>query len=321
MPSNHDVDHERLAEVIADIMSETRGIRERGEAKSPDADLDAFGIAVLTQDGELHADGDADELFPIQSISKVFSLTLALELHSNAVWKRVGREPSGDPYNSIVDLERHEGIPRNPLINAGALVVVDMLLEGVSGEDSSDFSPPEFVRRRLEDVLGAKLSLDDEIVRSEEKGYINRALANLAKSFGNLEHEVDAVMSEYVRQCAIRLSCRQLAQAGRYLMLEQMGDDLTAREVRRARRLNAVMLTCGHYDGSGDFAFRVGLPSKSGVAGAILAVAPNTASIAVWSPGLDENGNSLVGTHALEMLSEKMGWSIFGASGVSLEDE
>jgi glutaminase len=316
MPSNHDVDHDRLAEAIEDIISETRDMTERGEAKLEGADLDAFGIAVLTKDGEMHTDGDADALFPIQSISKVFSLTLALERHSNDVWKRVGREPSGDPYNSITDLERHEGIPRNPLINAGALVVVDMLLNGVSGE-----KPPEFVRRRLEDVLGTKLSLDDEIVRSEEKGYINRSLANLAKSFDNLEHEVDAVMSEYVRQCAIRLSCRQLAQAGRYLMLEQLGDDLTAREVRRARRLNAVMLTCGHYDGSGDFAFRVGLPSKSGVAGAILAVAPNTASIAVWSPGLDENGNSLVGTHALEMLSEKMGWSIFGASGVSLEDE
>jgi len=316
MPSNHDVDHDRLAEAIEDIISETRDMTERGEAKLEGADLDAFGIAVLTKDGEMHTDGDADALFPIQSISKVFSLTLALERHSNDVWKRVGREPSGDPYNSITDLERHEGIPRNPLINAGALVVVDMLLNGVSGK-----KPPEFVRRRLEDVLGTKLSLDDEIVRSEEKGYINRALANLAKSFDNLEHEVDAVMSEYVRQCAIRLSCRQLAQAGRYLMLEQLGDDLTAREVRRARRLNAVMLTCGHYDGSGDFAFRVGLPSKSGVAGAILAVAPNTASIAVWSPGLDENGNSLVGTHALEMLSEKMGWSIFGASGVSLEDE
>jgi glutaminase len=316
MPSDHDVDHERLAEAIADITSETRGMTERGEAKLEGADLDAFGIAVLTKDGRMLAEGDADALFPIQSISKVFSLTLALEKHSNAVWKRVGREPSGDPYNSIMDLEHHEGIPRNPFINAGALVVVDMLIEGVSGDE-----PPEFVRRRLEETLGETLSLDDGIVRSEEKGYVNRALANLAKSFDNLQHEVDAVMAEYVRQCAIRLSCRQLAKAGRYLMLEQMGDDLTAREVRRARRLNALMLTCGHYDGSGNFAFRVGLPSKSGVAGAILAVAPNIASIAVWSPGLDENGNSLVGTHALEMLSEKMGWSIFGASGVSLDEE
>lgn len=316
MPSNHDVDHDRLAEAINDIMSETSRMTERGEAKLADADLAAFGIAVLTEDGKMHADGDADALFPIQSISKVFSLTLALERHSNDVWKRVGREPSGDPYNSITDLERHAGIPRNPLINAGALVVVDMLLTGVSGDEA-----PEFVRRRLEETLGEKLSLNEEIVRSEEQGYINRALANLAKSFDNLEHEVDAVMAEYVRQCALELSCRQLAKAGRYLMLEQLGGDLTPREVRRARRLNALMLTCGHYDGSGNFAFRVGLPSKSGVAGAILAVAPNIASIAVWSPGLDANGNSLVGTHALEMLSEKMGWSIFGASGVSLAEE
>ncbi|HSP23863.1 MAG TPA: glutaminase A [Saliniramus sp.] len=316
MPSNHDIDHERLAEAIQDITTKTRGMTVRGEAKLPDADLGAFGIAVLTRDGRMLAEGDADALFPIQSISKVFSLTLALEKHSNDVWKRVGREPSGDPYNSITDLERHEGIPRNPLINAGALVVVDMLLEGVPGDE-----PPEFVRRRLEEMLETELSVSDEVVRSEEKGYVNRALANLAKSFGNLAHEVDPVMAEYVRQCAIELSCRQLARAGRYLMLEQTRDDLTAREVRRARRLNALMLTCGHYDGSGDFAFRVGLPSKSGVAGAILAIAPNIASIAVWSPGLDENGNSLIGTQALEMLSEKMGWSIFGASGVSLADE
>jgi glutaminase len=312
------VDHARLEEAIEKIVAEAAGASERGEAKLPDLDLDDFGIAVLTHDGKMTSAGKCETQFPIQSISKVFSLTLALEDRGDEVWERVGREPSGDPYNSIVDLERHQGIPRNPFINPGALVVVDMLLAGHAGD-----KPPERVRRRIEESIGAQVSLHEYVVASEEKGYVNRALANLAKHYGNLEHEVDAVMAEYVRQCAIRLSCTQLAQAGRYLMLDRLDDEpeLTAREVRRARRLNALMLTCGQYDGSGNFAFRVGLPAKSGVAGAIFAIKPNVASIAVWAPGLDSDGNSLLGTHALETLSERMGWSVFGGSGIHLDDE
>src|SRR5690606_14457976 len=144
-------------------------------------------------------------------------------------------------------------------------------------------------------------------------GFANRAMANLAKSFGNLNHDVEDVMRAYVRQCATMLSCRQLARAGDYLMLDRADEAVDVEQARRARRVSALMLTCGQYDGSGDFAFRVGLPAKSGVGGGILAVVPNLATIAVWSPGLDENGNSLLGTQALETLAERMDWSVFGS--------
>ncbi len=312
----NEVDIERLSNVVAEIMRETAAMTDRGEPneRSGSLDPDAFGMAVLTRQGHCQVAGACDEAFPIQSISKVFSLTLALEALGNDVWKRVGREPSGDPYNSIIDLERHKGIPRNPFINSGALVVVDMLLDGAEGD-----GVPEPVRERLVQLTGEpSLPLDEVVLASEARGYANRALANLAKNFGNLRHSVDRVMAVYTRQCAVRLSCRQLARAGSYLTLDRIDarDDLGAREVRRVRRISSLMLTCGQYDGSGDFAFRVGMPAKSGVSGAILAIVPNTASVAIWSPGLDENGNSLVGTRALEILSERMGWSVFGASRI-----
>lgn len=314
----HEPDPEQLARVVDDIVEEMFAIPEWGEASDflPElakVDVHQFGLAVLTCDGEMVAGGDADRPFTLQSISKVFSLTLALERFGDDVWQRVGREPSGDPYNSIVDLERHQGCPRNPFINPGALVIIDMLLEHRRGDGL-----PDFVRDRIVELLGGEeVSLDDEVLRSEESAsFTNRALANLAKSFGNLHHAVDDVMEVYVRQCAIALSCRQLARAGRHLLVDRADADSQAdsEAVRRARRVASLMMTCGQYDGSGDFAFRVGLPAKSGVSGGILAIVPNIASIAVWSPGLDENGNSLLGTLALERLSEEMDWSVFGAT-------
>jgi glutaminase len=301
-------------DIVADIgSSETRGKAADYIPELAGINVKQFGLAVLTIGGDMAVGGDADTAFSIQSISKVFSLTLALEYHAGDIWKRVGREPSGDPYNSITDLERHQGYPRNPFINSGALVVVDMLLDRWSGDEAPDFVRDFLVAEIGDDDFG----VDEQVWNSEtsSSSFTNRALANLAKSFGNLNHDVDDVISAYVRQCAIALSCRQLAKAGRYLMLEQVrdGDETALEAARRARRIAALMLTCGQYDGSGDFAFRVGLPAKSGVGGGILAIVPNTASIAVWSPGLDDNGNSLLGTRALERLSNAMDWSVFGA--------
>ena len=273
-----------------------------------------FGLAVVTADGYEAAAGDIDEAFTIQSISKVFALSLALETFGDEVWTRVDREPSGDPFNSITDLERHGGYPRNPFINPGALVIVDMLLDKADGP-----GPTKFVESFLAEQIGADDFAVDEAIFESEIGlsHTNRALAHLAKSFGNLNHPVDDVIAAYVRQCAIALSCRQLARAGRYLMLERAGagaaTDPSRRRARQARRVASLMLTCGQYDGSGDFAFRVGLPAKSGIAGGLLAIVPNTATIAVWAPGLDANGNSLLGTLALERLAEAMDWSVFGA--------
>ncbi|MCO6390567.1 glutaminase [Aliihoeflea aestuarii] len=312
-----DIDHERLKKVVEGIAVEIRKATEWGKAADyiPELakiDTKQFGIAVLTRDGQTIAGGDADTQFSIQSISKVFALAIALKAKGEKVWKRVGKEPSGDPYNSIIDLERHKGFPRNPFINPGALVVVDMLLEDRERDDL-----PDTVRDFIGDMIGDHaIGIDEDVVKSEHiSGFTNKALANLAKSFGNLNHEVDDVMHVYVRQCAVALSCRQLAAAGRFLMLdrEDIDDKVSKADAERARRINAVMLTCGQYDGSGDFAYRVGLPAKSGVGGGILAVVPNTATVAVWSPGLDDNGNSLLGTLALERLSQRMDWSIFGA--------
>jgi glutaminase len=307
----------RLQSMLDDIAGRMLSSKEWGEPsklvpKLADIDTHQFGIAVHTAEGDTVTAGAADMPFTIQSISKVFSLTIALEEFGEDVWKRVGREPSGDPYNSLVDLELHKGFPRNPFINAGALVINDML-HGIERHDGGATNVRELVESLLD---GEKIGVDEEVARSEEgSNFANRAMANLSKHFGNFEHEVDDVLHDYVDQCAITMSCDQLARAGRYLMVESAdADDEEAMErARRVRRINALMLTCGQYDGSGDFAFRVGLPAKSGVGGGILAVVPNTASICVWSPGLDDNGNSLLGTRALEQLSEEMDWSVFGS--------
>ncbi|TVR09070.1 MAG: glutaminase A [Salinarimonadaceae bacterium] len=308
-----ETDHALLERAIAEIVDDAASATERGEpdARSGEIDASRFGIAVATADGHFCAGGDAERSFPIQSISKVFSLTLALEAIDEALWDRVGREPSGDPFNSIIDLERHAGIPRNPFINAGALVVADVLLSAPRPDDGD---PPEPVRRRLAQRVGSMPDLDKAVLASLDEGYANRALANLAKSFGNLEHSVQAVMELYVRQCAVLLDCRRLALAGLPLAQAQAkGAPSDQQARRRAKRINALMLTCGQYDGSGEFAYRVGMPAKSGVSGAILAVSPKRASIAVWSPGLDENGNSVLGVRALERLAETMDWSVFGS--------
>jgi glutaminase len=310
------VDLEHLRTAVDEIVGRMGVIEKFGRAADhieglAEVETDRFGIAVVTCDGDVVTGGDADEGFPIQSISKVFSLTLALRAFGEDVWKRVGREPSGDPFNSIVDLERHKGIPRNPFINPGAIVIADMLLDLTAKHDG-----PRTVRDFLRLQTGDDTIETDRAVFDKEasSGFTNRAMANLCKSFGNLNHDVEAVMKPYVSQCAVAMTCTQLAQAGRYLARD--GSDGGSEDDRKgaalSRRINAMMLTCGQYDGSGDFAYRVGLPAKSGVGGGILAIAPDVASIAVWSPTLDENGNSMLGTMALEQLSERMGWSVFG---------
>ena len=305
-----------LAEILAEIAGDMTQASERGEVAGyiPElakVDPRQFGLAVATADGELLAAGDADVPFSIQSVSKVFTLTLALGTVGDALWRRVGREPSGDPFNSIVQLEYEQGIPRNPFINAGAIVVADTLLgahtpKGALGEILS------FVRHIAEDDT---IAIDPAVARSEQRtGFRNAALANFLRASGNLHHAPELTLGVYFHHCAIAMTCRQLALAGRYLAnagrLSPDGGRIVSPQ--RARRINALMLTCGHYDGSGDFAFRVGLPGKSGVGGAILAIAPMKASIAVWSPGLNKVGNSLLGSRALEKLAKATGWSVFG---------
>ncbi|MEX6508625.1 glutaminase [Jiella sp. M17.18] len=273
-----------------------------------------FGIAVALADGRVVAAGDAEMTFSIQSVSKVFTLTLALGLAGDRLWNRVGREPSGSRFNSIVQLEHERGVPRNPFINAGAIVVTDHILSGHQPKEALGE-----ILRFLRFLAGDETILIDRAVAASEErtGFNNRALANFMKGNGVLDNPVDPVLGVYFHHCAIAMTARQLAKAGSFLAHRgrhpETGFSVVTPE--RARRINAIMLTCGHYDGSGEFAYRVGLPGKSGVGGGILAIVPGKASIAVWSPGLDAAGNSHLGRIALEKLTARMGWSIFGGEG------
>lgn len=303
-----------LRSAVTEVVDAMRRETDRGDVANYIPQLQAvsvqrFGVAVATIDGEVVAAGDCDEPFSIQSISKVFTLTLALGKIGDLIWERVGREPSGNAFNSIVQLEHEGGIPRNPFINAGAIAVTDVVLEGQEPR-STIGAVLRFAREMAEDT---GIYIDRAVAKSEAAtGFRNHALANYMKSFGNLANPVEKVMGVYFHQCAMAMSCRQLAFAGRYLAMSgRQANGLQIVSAEAVRRINALMLTCGHYNGSGDFAFRVGLPGKSGVGGGILAIVPNVASVAVWSPGLNRHGNSLLGTIALERLAVAMGWSVF----------
>jgi glutaminase len=304
-----------IASIIADIANSMAAETDRGPVADYIPSLakvspSHFGLAVVLADGSIHAGGDAEMPFSIQSVSKVFTLTMALQKHGDELWRRVGREPSGSAFNSIIQLENEGGIPRNPFINAGALVVSDIVLDGAEPR-SAIGDVLRFVRMLAGDE---SISIDNEVANSEAAtGFRNVALANYMKSFGNMDPYVEGALKLYFHQCALSLSCRQLAMAGRYLMHDGVHPDSGKAivDVGLARRINALMLMCGHYDGSGEFAYRVGIPGKSGVGGGILAIVPGKASIAVWSPGLNKRGNSLLGTRALERLAEATGWSVF----------
>ena len=306
-----------IARAVSEIAEEMRQRTDRGEVATyipqlARIDPNAFGLAVVDAEGNVAAAGDCDVPFSIQSVSKVFTLALALGKVGDRLWTRVGREPSGSAFNSVVQLEYEHGIPRNPFINAGAIAVTDVILSGHQPREALGE-----ILRFMQFIADDRSVYIDHAVAASEKatGFRNVALANFMKSFDVLENPVDYTLGVYFHHCAIAMSCRQLAMAGRFLAMRGMNPSTGYPVVpeERARRINAIMLTCGHYDGSGEFAYRVGLPGKSGVGGGILAVAPGKASIAVWSPGLDAAGNSHLGRIALERLTKRMGWSIFGA--------
>ncbi len=270
-----------------------------------------FAMSITLHSGKSYSVGCSDKRFSIQSISKVFSFALALNLYSKDMYKRVGVEPSGNPFNSLVQLEYENGIPRNPFINAGALVVTDMLISYYKDEFKTLEVILNFVREISQKI---DISFDAEVAKSEmEHGYRNLALANLMKSFGNFKNSVEDTVLTYFKQCAITMSTNELSRA--MLFLSNGGKDPITKKSfitkAQAKRVNAVMLTCGHYDASGEFAFHVGLPAKSGVGGGIVAVIPNIMSIAVFAPALNKYGNSHAGTLALEKFTTYTGLSIF----------
>ena len=301
-----------LQALLDDLLRETAPLARTGRVADYIPALarvapERMGAALATVEGEVLAVGEAGVPFSIQSISKLFTLALVLARDGEALWARVGREPSGNPFNSLVQLEYEHGIPRNPFINAGALVVTDRL-HGAAGDASVALL--DFLRQ---ESGNPGLAVDEEVARSEwEHSHRNHALAHFMASYGNLEHPVPAVLGDYVRQCAVAASCVDLARAGLVFArhgLRADGSRLLTRS--EAKRINAVMLTCGTYDAAGDFAYRVGLPCKSGVGGGLLAILPGRGALCVWSPPLDDAGNSVAGAELLDRLTTRTGWSIF----------
>lgn len=264
-----------------------------------------FGMAIAEVDGAVHGVGDWRRPFSIQSMSKVFTLALVLA-HDDGVWTRVGREPSGGPFNSLVQLEHEDGIPRNPFINAGALVVTDELAH--HGDAAGT------LLRFLRTESGhPDIDVDSEVAASEaEHADRNRALAYFMASYRNMRNPVPAVLDQYVRQCSIAMSCHDVARSAVFLARHGIRNDGSRLlGLSAAKRVNAVMLTCGTYDAAGEFAYRVGLPGKSGVGGGIVAIVPGRCAVCVWSPGLDARGNSVAGVAALDRFTTLTGWSIF----------
>ena len=271
---------------------------------------DQLGLSVVTLEGHIASAGDAQVPFSIQSISKVFTLAMALEDVGSSLWDSVGREPSGTKFNSIVQLESEGGKPRNPLINAGAIATTARLI--AEGEADKTIERIENFMQTL--AADPSVEIDHAVAASESAtGARNRSLAHFMSAFENLTPPVETVLSVYFHQCALRLSCQQLARAGLFLANNGI-DPLTGAQIvspEHCRQINAAMILCGHYDNSGEFAVRVGLPGKSGVGGGILAIAPGHGTAVAWSPALNDAGTSFAGSAALESFTSGANWSVF----------
>lgn len=299
--------------ILRDISLEIQPYAGKGEPASYIPDLlkvnpDSYGICLHTIEGEDYVLGDCDQRFSIQSISKVFSLAVGFSYLGDALWKRIGVEPSGNAFNSIFQLELEHGIPRNPLINAGALVMTDILLSVLEYPEREYL---DFVRRLCDNTT---IQYNESMAASErDSGYLNAAIVNMLKYYGNIENDVERVLRFYFRQCSLEMSCRELSRAFLPFADHTHSFDfgnihLTTSQVKR---INAIMQTCGFYDEAGEFSYLVGLPGKSGVGGGIAAICPRQYAVAVWSPRLNKKGNSVMGMKTLELLTTKTAVSIF----------
>lgn len=298
--------------VLDTIYTHIKSVDDKGKVASyipelSQVSIDNFGICLLDNSQNTFKVGNALKPFSIQSISKVLALAKAVSLVNDNLWKRVDVEPSGNPFNHLSLLEYENGIPRNPLINSGAIVIADILVSKLENP-KADFL--QFVRSITNDN---SIDYDLKVVDSERKtGFRNYAAANLLKSFGNLENDVETVLDFYFHQCSIAMNCQQLSKA--FFLFSNQGKCILEKQhltKSQAKRINAIMLTCGFYDEAGEFAFEVGLPGKSGVGGGIVALLPNHFVISVWSPGLNAKGNSKLGMQALEQFTTDTKLSIF----------
>lgn len=298
--------------ILNTISKETKSEKDKGMVADyiPELakiDKDKFGISLLDNKGQISVAGDANEQFSIQSISKVLSLSMAHTILGEKLWKRVGVEPSGDPFNHLSLLEMENGIPRNPLINAGAIVIADILVSELN-------NPKQDFLHYVQKIANDKgIKYDEDVAYSEKTtGFRNYAAANLMKSFKNLHNDVEEVLDFYFHACSLSMSCKQLVNV--FYIFSNRGKCLQNNHyltLNQVKRINAIMLTSGFYDEAGEFAFEVGLPGKSGVGGGIVALLPNQFCVATWSPGLNKKGNSKLGMQALEKLTTRTGLSIF----------
>ncbi|WP_024480144.1 glutaminase [Cellulophaga baltica] len=302
----------KYPDILHNIQLEINKVSDRGNVASyipelSNIDPHKFGMHIIDANQNEFSVGDSEEAFSIQSISKVLSLSQAIGLIGEELWTRVDVEPSGDPFNHLSLLEQENGIPRNPLINAGAIVVADILVSKLK-------NPKEDFLTYIQEISGDKsINFDADVATSEkETGFRNYAAANLLKSYGNLHNDVDTVLDFYFHQCSLALNCKQLTKL--FFVFMNRGKCLqnkTYLTTSQVKRINALMLTCGFYDEAGEFAFEVGLPGKSGVGGGIVALLPDNYCVATWSPGLNKKGNSKLGMLALEMLTTATKQSIF----------
>ncbi len=302
-------------QLLNELREEIKQVPSNGEVAGYIPELekvnaDKFGACLTTLEGmKAYGVGDFEERFSLQSISKVFSLTLAFSLEGDKLWKRVGIEPSGSAFNSLVQLEHEMGIPRNPFINAGAIVIADILISNFKEKTKEVFL--SFVRK-----ISSNNTIDynHKMVASEkEVGFRNAALINFMRSFGNIRNSIAEVIDFYYHICSLEMTCKELSST--FLLFANHGKLITTGEeiisMSKSKRIHAIMQTCGFYDEAGEFSFRVGLPGKSGIGGGIVAIHPGKYSIAVWSPRLNPKGNSFYGVEFLERLTTKLGASIF----------
>lgn len=310
MRENNFIDYQKYLSEIAEF---EKKILDTGCVASyipelKNIDPSKFGIHIATVNNENYGLGDSNEKFSIQSIAKILALALAFDLVDEKLWDRVGVEPSGTAFNSLIQLEYEKGIPRNPLINAGALVLCDILVSHLK-------SPKQDFIKYVRDISGNHdIHYCLKVSESEKAtGFKNKALVNLMKAYGNINNDIEIVMDFYFSLCSIEMTCSELANE--FLFLANNGispfNNKQIVSARKAKRINAIMQLCGFYDEAGEFSFKVGLPGKSGVGGGIVAIYPGRYSVAVWSPKLNTKGNSYKGMRILEFLTTRTGLSIF----------
>jgi len=300
-------------QIIKEIYQEIKSQKRTGTQANYIPELakvnpEKFGIHIAGIDGCKYGIGDYQEKFSLQSIAKVFAFTLAYSLIGKKVFEKVGVEPSGDPFNSLVQLEQEEGFPRNPLINAGALAVCDILIDKLPNPEKDLF---DFIRTIAQNQ---NIAFNQEVYLSEKRtGYRNKAMISLMKSFGTIKNDTEKVLDLYFKLCSAEMSVQELSRTFLLYANEGIIPNTNQKILTKSqtKRTNAIMQTCGFYDEAGEFTFRVGLPGKSGVGGGIAALHPGKYAVAVWSPLLNAKGNSVKGMKALELLTTKLGWSIF----------